>query len=247
MDEDMDINYVQFKWRNHDPQIGRFIEVDPLSEKYLYNSIYAFSENHVTTHIELEGLEKFPIHTDGDPSREREAQRKKLKHDLEPNGPNTNVTPLPETKTKGGFTFSLNITASLEFGAGASLGEGANIHGGKTVSLLGIKNNEFYTGAKNLSTGEVTVNTSMSGAASLALPGADYEKTQIKTSNGSYTTKNETSSVNWFFVKVTTEKNYQTKQTTQTWSLSGATQTVGIMLFGILSVDVNFYKKVTGL
>lgn len=57
IDEDLDLNWVQFKYRNHDPQIGRFIEIDPLSHDYLYNSTYAFSENKVTRHIELEGLE----------------------------------------------------------------------------------------------------------------------------------------------------------------------------------------------
>ena len=56
-DDDLGLNWVQFKWRNHDPQIGRFIEIDPLSEKYVYNSTYAFSENKVTSHVELEGLE----------------------------------------------------------------------------------------------------------------------------------------------------------------------------------------------
>lgn len=56
-DDELGVNYVQFKWRNHDPQIGRFIEIDPLSEQYEYNSTYAFSENKVTNHIELEGLE----------------------------------------------------------------------------------------------------------------------------------------------------------------------------------------------
>ncbi len=60
-DDDLGLNWVQFKWRNHDPQIGRFIEVDPLSEEYAYNSTYAFSENHVTSHVELEGLEKVSI------------------------------------------------------------------------------------------------------------------------------------------------------------------------------------------
>lgn len=34
------INY-EFKYRNHDPQIGRFIQVDPLSESYVHNSLYA--------------------------------------------------------------------------------------------------------------------------------------------------------------------------------------------------------------
>ena len=56
-DDDLGINYYSFKWRNHDPQIGRFIEIDPLAEDYEYNSTYAFSENKVTNHVELEGLE----------------------------------------------------------------------------------------------------------------------------------------------------------------------------------------------
>ncbi len=58
-DDDLGLNWVQFKWRNHDPQIGRFIEIDPLSEEYEYNSTYAFSENKVIAHVELEGLESW--------------------------------------------------------------------------------------------------------------------------------------------------------------------------------------------
>lgn len=56
-DDDLGLNWIQFKWRNHDPQIGRFIEIDPFANKYTYNSTYAFSENKVTAHVELEGLE----------------------------------------------------------------------------------------------------------------------------------------------------------------------------------------------
>jgi len=63
-DDDFGLNWVQFKWRNHDPQIGRFVENDPLSDKYVYNSTYAFSENKVTAHVELEGLESKPINGD---------------------------------------------------------------------------------------------------------------------------------------------------------------------------------------
>lgn len=55
--DDLGINYILFKYRSHDPQIGRFIQVDPLSQKYVHNSTYAFSENKVTNHVELEGLE----------------------------------------------------------------------------------------------------------------------------------------------------------------------------------------------
>ena len=60
-DDDLDLNWVQFKWRNHDPQLGRFMELDPLAEKFYYNSTYSFSENKVICHIELEGLESVSI------------------------------------------------------------------------------------------------------------------------------------------------------------------------------------------
>jgi len=42
----------------HDPRIGRFFAVDPLTSKYPWNSPYAFSENRVIDAVELEGLEK---------------------------------------------------------------------------------------------------------------------------------------------------------------------------------------------
>jgi len=51
-------NSVNYKYRMHDPRLGRFFAVDPLAAKYPYNSPYAFSENDVIAHIELEGLEK---------------------------------------------------------------------------------------------------------------------------------------------------------------------------------------------
>lgn len=55
--DDLNLAWDSFKWRNHQPEIGRFFNVDPLTEKYVHNSPYAFSENKVTSHIELEGLE----------------------------------------------------------------------------------------------------------------------------------------------------------------------------------------------
>ncbi len=50
-------NSVNYKFRMHDPRLGRFFAVDPLSRKYAYNSTYAFSENKLLDGIELEGLE----------------------------------------------------------------------------------------------------------------------------------------------------------------------------------------------
>ncbi|WP_053077126.1 DUF6443 domain-containing protein [Chryseobacterium sp. BLS98] len=49
--------WSSFKWRNSIPELGRFFNVDPLSEKYAYQSHYNFSENRVVDGRELEGLE----------------------------------------------------------------------------------------------------------------------------------------------------------------------------------------------
>ncbi|MDH5400570.1 MAG: hypothetical protein OEX02_20625 [Cyclobacteriaceae bacterium] len=55
--DELDLGWSQFKWRNHDPTIGRFFNIDPLAEDYMYNSVYAFSENRVIDGVELERLE----------------------------------------------------------------------------------------------------------------------------------------------------------------------------------------------
>jgi RHS repeat-associated protein len=48
---------VSYKYRVHDPRIGRFLSVDPLASSYPFNSPYTFSENRVIDMVELEGLE----------------------------------------------------------------------------------------------------------------------------------------------------------------------------------------------
>jgi len=55
--DDLGLKWDSFKWRNHQPDIGRFFNGDPLAEDYVYNSPYAFSENKVISHVEIEGLE----------------------------------------------------------------------------------------------------------------------------------------------------------------------------------------------
>ncbi len=55
-------NSVNYKYRMHDPRVGRFFAVDPLAKSYPWNSTYAFSENRVLDAIELEGLEAYFIH-----------------------------------------------------------------------------------------------------------------------------------------------------------------------------------------
>ncbi|MFD2433816.1 hypothetical protein ACFSO9_09875 [Mesonia maritima] len=51
-------NSINYKFRMHDPRVGRFFAQDPLFREYAYNSPYAFSENVVINAVELEGLEK---------------------------------------------------------------------------------------------------------------------------------------------------------------------------------------------
>ena len=50
-------NSVNYKYRMHDPRLGRFFAVDPLTSKYPFYSPYTFSGNRVIDMVELEGLE----------------------------------------------------------------------------------------------------------------------------------------------------------------------------------------------
>jgi RHS repeat-associated protein len=52
---------VNYKYRMHDPRIGRFFAVDPLAPKYPHYSPYQFSGNRVLDAIELEGLEEHKL------------------------------------------------------------------------------------------------------------------------------------------------------------------------------------------
>ncbi len=47
-----------YGFRIYNPNLGRFLSVDPLSKEYSYNSTYAFAENDVIRSIDLDGLEK---------------------------------------------------------------------------------------------------------------------------------------------------------------------------------------------
>jgi RHS repeat-associated protein len=53
-------NSLNYKYRMHNPRVGRFFAVDPLFKEYPHNSSYAFSENRVIDGVELEGLEFSP-------------------------------------------------------------------------------------------------------------------------------------------------------------------------------------------
>ena len=64
------LDWYEFMYRRMDPQIGRFMQIDPLAAKYPYNSTYAYAENRVVNGIDLEGLEylyfgKLPYNNSG--------------------------------------------------------------------------------------------------------------------------------------------------------------------------------------
>lgn len=63
-------NSINYKYRMHDPRVGRFFALDPLASKYPHNSPYAFSENRVLDALELEGLEAWEIKRDWEPKDE---------------------------------------------------------------------------------------------------------------------------------------------------------------------------------
>ncbi|MBC31156.1 MAG: hypothetical protein CMH48_09945 [Muricauda sp.] len=55
--KDLGLNWLSFRYRSYDPAIGRFIQADPLSGDFPYQSHYNFAENRVISGLDLEGLE----------------------------------------------------------------------------------------------------------------------------------------------------------------------------------------------
>lgn len=68
-----DTGWSSYKWRNYDPAMARFFNIDPLSEDYVTWSPYVFSGNRVVDSRELEGLEPFSTKREQDlPGNEME-------------------------------------------------------------------------------------------------------------------------------------------------------------------------------
>ena len=55
------LNWTDFGARMYDPQIGRWLAHDPMAEKFVYESTYAFAGNNPCSNIDVDGAFKFPI------------------------------------------------------------------------------------------------------------------------------------------------------------------------------------------
>jgi hypothetical protein len=133
------LEMYEFKYRFDDCQIGRFWSIDPLANKYVYNSTYAFSEDKVTSHVELEGLEAQSI-TDG-AWRELQAGYQNLSDKIDKmfsvfnkSSTSTVVATTPLTTTSVGTT--ITTSANTNFGANMSYIIANNSNQGNPAPLI---------------------------------------------------------------------------------------------------------------
>jgi len=141
--------WSSYRWRNYDAAMGRFFNIDPLSEVYAYQSHYNFSENRVVDARELEGLEISKINNP-DPNNSP-ANWDGLSYDGGIESITTYSNGVKETNIANvaleGKTASSNIgTVSLST-SGFSLGETARFGAG-FVPILG-SGLDIYEGARD--------------------------------------------------------------------------------------------------
>ena len=55
--DDADLNWYDYGFRSYDPQIGRFPQLDPLTDSYPFLTPYQYASNDPITNIDVDGLE----------------------------------------------------------------------------------------------------------------------------------------------------------------------------------------------
>ena len=155
-ERDLGLAWYHYRYRMHDPAIGRFGVLDPLAEDYKHNSPYAFSENQLTQGIELEGLES-----------------KKLFETMKYFSPvawNWNVSHTTH-ETKVGLEVSIGLPKMMPFSFRKGFGISANLHdiiqqkfvpearSSTETSYLGLasfQSTKYLSGETSQTTGAVT-------------------------------------------------------------------------------------------
>lgn len=59
--DDADLNWYDYGFRFYDPQIGRFPQLDPLTNDYPHYTPYQYAGNEPIANIDLDGLEEFQV------------------------------------------------------------------------------------------------------------------------------------------------------------------------------------------
>mgnify|MGYP001557636762 CR=1 FL=1 len=57
LDEDADLNWYDYGYRSYDPQIGRFPQLDPLTDYYPFYTPFQFAGNDPIANVDIDGLE----------------------------------------------------------------------------------------------------------------------------------------------------------------------------------------------
>lgn len=75
-ENDLETGTQDYGMRIYNPNLGRFLSVDPIFQDFPWNSPYAFAENDVISCIDLDGLEKYKVgkndflYMNNDPNRD---------------------------------------------------------------------------------------------------------------------------------------------------------------------------------
>src|SRR5690606_20358320 len=123
--DELGINWDSYKWRNYDYAIGRFMCIDPLAEDYSYQSPYAFAENKVISHRELEGLEGVWFQSVKDADKT-----------ANPNGVSAHLTGIAQGLINAGEGFLNAVTSPVETGKGIVNSVLASSQNGNTANMI---------------------------------------------------------------------------------------------------------------
>ncbi len=56
LQDELGLDWYDLGARNHDPVLGRFMNIDPLAEDYMYQSTYAMAANNPIYHVDINGM-----------------------------------------------------------------------------------------------------------------------------------------------------------------------------------------------
>lgn len=147
--DDFGFNLLSYKFRFHDPALGRFISIDPLSEQFAYNSTFAFAENKLGLGIEYEGLELL-IFGELPPIVEPVVARPIIEPTVvRPMSPISRVTPEPVSRTIETFGRVSRFTAEQK----ANFARGNKVEA-EQLEKLGVEKNTKPIEATDPKTGQ---------------------------------------------------------------------------------------------